>query len=89
MPESEEEKYLQMILHGLVNYPEQVKIKKINDERGILLVIKIDKDDMGRIIGRQGNTSKAIRTLMKVHGMPKGKNISLRIEDPGETTQLE
>ena len=59
------EEVLKTIIENLVENKEAVQITRIDDERGILLKVKVADEDMGQVIGKQGRIAKAIRTVMK------------------------
>jgi hypothetical protein len=59
-----------------------VKIARTVDEMGVLMNLDVHKDDMGKIIGREGNTAKAIRTLLRVVGMKNNSRVNLKINEP-------
>ena len=52
------------------------------DEMGVLLTLEVGAADMGKIIGRQGNTAKAVRTLLRVVGMKNNSRVNLKINEP-------
>ena len=72
-------KFLEFIVKALVEHPEDVKITRTVDEMGVLMSLDVHKDDMGKIIGREGNTAKAIRTLLRVVGMKNKRTSRNRI----------
>lgn len=74
--------FLEYIVKGLVNHPEDVKIKRTVDEMGVLMTLDVHPDDMGKVIGRSGNTAKAIRILLRVVGMKNNSRINLKINEP-------
>lgn len=74
--------FLDFVVKALVEHPEDVKITRTVDEMGVLLTLDIHKDDMGKIIGREGNTAKAIRTLLRVVGMKNNSRVNLKINEP-------
>ena len=55
---------------------------------GVLLALSIHPEDMGKIIGRAGNTAKAIRTLLRVVGMKNHARVNLKIEEPEGSTRV-
>ena len=59
------EEILKTILENLVDQKDQVQVTRVDDERGFLLKVKVAKEDMGKVIGKQGRIAKAIRTVMK------------------------
>ncbi len=78
----EEQQFLEMVVKALVDHPESVKIDRTVDEMGVLLTLDVHADDMGKIIGRSGNTAKAIRTLLRVVGMKHDARVNLKINEP-------
>ena len=80
-----EEKYqelLEYIVKGLVDHPDDVSIDHKVDEMGVLLTLKVHPEDMGQIIGRQGSTARAIRTLVRIAGLKAQARVNLKIEEP-------
>ncbi|MBU1178749.1 KH domain-containing protein [Patescibacteria group bacterium] len=77
-----EQDFLEYVIKALVDTPEAVKVDRKVDEMGVLLTLKIDKADMGKIIGRNGNTAKAIRSLLRVVGLKNQARVNLKIEEP-------
>ncbi len=75
-------KFLDFVIKALVEKPEDVKIVRTVDEMGVLMTLDVNKDDMGKIIGREGNTAKAIRTLLRVVGMKNNARVNLKINEP-------
>lgn len=75
-------KFLEFVIKALVEKPEDVKIVRTVDEMGVLMTLDVNKDDMGKIIGREGNTAKAIRTLLRVVGMKNNARVNLKINEP-------
>ena len=82
MDEPSDQKFLDFVVRSLVQNPEAVKIERRTDEMGVLLVLDVAPEDMGRIIGRQGNTAKAIRILLRVVGMQNNARVNLKINEP-------
>ncbi len=74
--------FVEFLIKQLVNKPEAVVVTRTVDEMGVLLSVKVDKDDMGLLIGRAGSTAKAIRTLARIVGMRNNARVNLRIEEP-------
>jgi predicted RNA-binding protein YlqC (UPF0109 family) len=64
-----DQQFLEFVVKALVDNPNDVKIKRTVDEMGVLLTLDVNAADMGKVIGRSGNTAKAIRTLLRVVGM--------------------
>ncbi len=74
--------FLEYVVKGLVEHPEAIKITRTVDEMGVLLTLVVHKDDMGKVVGRQGATAKAIRTLLRVVGMKNEARVNLKINEP-------
>ena len=74
--------FLEFVVKALVDNPNDVKIERTVDEMGVLLKLSINPADMGKVIGRMGNTAKAIRTLLRVVGMKNNARVNLKINEP-------
>lgn len=77
-------KFLDFVIKSLVDNPNDVKITRTVDEMGVLMNLDVNPADMGKIIGREGNTAKAIRTLLRVVGMKNNARVNLKINEPPE-----
>ena len=77
-----DQQFLEYVIKALVDVPDQVKIKRTVDEMGVFLTLEVSAADMGKIIGRQGNTAKAVRTLLRVVGMKNNSRVNLKINEP-------
>lgn len=77
-----DQEFLSFVVKSLVDNPNDVQIDRKVDEMGVLLTLSINPADMGKIIGRQGNTAKAIRTLLRVIGMKNNSRVNLKINEP-------
>ena len=75
------EEILKTIIESLVENKEEVVITRIDDERGVLLKVKVAQSDMGKVIGKQGKVAKAIRTIMKSVTSNEQKNVGVVFED--------
>jgi hypothetical protein len=74
--------FLEYVVKGLVDNPNDVKVVRTVDEMGVLLTLSVNPIDMGKVIGRMGNTAKAIRTLLRVVGMKNNARVNLKINEP-------
>lgn len=74
--------FLEYVVRSLVDHPDDVKITRVVDEMGVLLTLDVNQGDMGKVIGREGNTAKAIRTLLRVVGMKHNARVNLKINEP-------
>jgi len=74
--------FLEYVVKALVDNPNDVKIDRTVDEMGVLISLTVNPADMGKIIGRMGNTAKAIRTLLRIIGMKNNARVNLKINEP-------
>ena len=72
-----DQEFLEYIVKSIVDNPKDVKIDRTIDEMGVLLTLKVNPADMGQLIGRQGSTAKAIRTLLRIIGVKSNARINL------------
>lgn len=86
MPEKDKE-FLEFIIKGIVDNPDDVKIDRKVDEMGVLLSLRVHPEDMGQIIGRGGSTAKAIRSLVRIVGLKNHARVNLKIEEPEGSTK--
>ncbi len=63
---------LEYVARELVDDPDQVRVEEAEDDRGVVLTLRVAPDDMGKVIGRGGRTARAIRTVMKAAGVRAG-----------------
>lgn len=82
MAVEKDQEFLEFIVKSLVDHPGDVKIDRKVDEMGVLLSLKINPEDMGQIIGREGSTAKAIRNLVRIVGLKNHARVNLKIEEP-------
>lgn len=68
----------------LVRHPENVHVERTIDDLGVLLTLRVHAEDMAGIVGREGRTAKAIRTLLRVIGAQNGERVNLKIAEPTE-----
>lgn len=86
---TEPQDFLEYIVKGLVDNPDDVKVTKTVDDMGVLLTLEVNPEDMGQIIGRQGATAKAIRTLIRVAGMKTQARVNVKIVEPNKEESAE
>jgi uncharacterized protein len=79
--------FLETIVKAIVAHADDVKVKREIDERGVLLTLDIHSEDMGYVIGKQGQTAKAIRTLLKIVGAKSNARVNLKINEPEGSTR--
>jgi hypothetical protein len=77
-----DQEFLEFVVKSIVSHPDDVNVTRTVDERGVLLNLKVNPEDMGQIIGRQGSTARAIRAILRVIGVKNNARINLKIEEP-------
>ncbi|MEK7590760.1 MAG: KH domain-containing protein [Patescibacteria group bacterium] len=75
--------FLRYVLEALVEDKDQLHIEATQDELGILLTVRVSDRDMGKLIGKGGQTVKALRTLLRIIGGNLSERINLKILEPG------
>ena len=70
------------IVESIVDVKEAVSVNETTDELGVLLEVKVAKEDMGKIIGKEGLTAQAIRNIVRVVGMKDKARVSVKIVEP-------
>ncbi|OGH42391.1 MAG: hypothetical protein A3H79_00170 [Candidatus Levybacteria bacterium RIFCSPLOWO2_02_FULL_36_8b] len=74
-------KTLEYILSKLVENPEKIKIEEKEENDVVYFVVKLEKEDMGKVIGKEGKVIKAIRNVMKIPTIKNGKRINISLEE--------
>lgn len=74
--------FIEMVAKALVENPDAVEVTRGVDEMGVLITLKCHKDDMGRIIGKAGQTAKSLRVLLRVIGSKNNARVNLKIVEP-------
>lgn len=74
--------FLEYVIKALVVNSDAVQTTRSVDEMGVLLTLTVHPDDMGKIIGKDGATAKALRTLLRVVGMKNNARVNLKINEP-------
>jgi len=77
-----DQEFLEFLIKSIVDHPEEVKVDRRIDEMGVLLTLKVNPQDMGKIVGRQGSTAKSIRNLLRIVGIKNSARVNLKIEEP-------
>ncbi|MEK7535244.1 MAG: KH domain-containing protein [Patescibacteria group bacterium] len=84
-----DQEFVESIVKAIVDHPEEVVTGRTLDERGVLIQLTVNREDMGKVIGREGRTAKAIRSLLRVFGARNESRINLKIVDPeGSSTDI-
>lgn len=82
MSSTVDKEFLEYLIKSIVDHPEDVKIDRKVDEMGVLLSLKVNPQDMGQVVGRQGSTAKAVRSLLRIVGIKNNARVNLKIEEP-------
>ncbi|HAI74563.1 MAG TPA: RNA-binding protein [Candidatus Moranbacteria bacterium] len=77
-----DKEFVEYVVKQIVNNPDDVKVERKIDEMGVLITLDVNAEDMGMIIGREGATAKALRTLLRVIGARNNARVNLKINEP-------
>jgi len=80
--EMSDQEYVESIVKPIVDHPDDVVTSRTLDERGVLIELTVNQEDMGKVIGREGRTAKSIRSLLRVFGARSDARINLKIVEP-------
>jgi predicted RNA-binding protein YlqC (UPF0109 family) len=83
MSDTPETDFILYVVQNLVNEPDAVKVSQKDDDLGTLVSLEVAPEDMGKIIGKSGQTAKSLRTLLRVVGSKYDKRVNLKILEPG------
>lgn len=83
MATSIDQQFIEYIVKSLVGNPDAVKIDRTIDEKGVLLELTVDQEDLGRVIGKRGATAQSLRTLLRALGTKNDARYNLKIVDVG------
>ncbi|MGC9046915.1 MAG: KH domain-containing protein [Minisyncoccia bacterium] len=82
-----DQEFLEYIVKSIVEHPDDVRVDRRVDEMGVLLTLHVNQQDMGQVVGRQGSTAKAIRTLLRIVGIKNNARVNLKIEEPAQQSR--
>lgn len=77
-----DQQFVNDVIRAIVNNPDDVKTTRTVDERGVLITLDVNASDMGYVIGRQGQTARSVRTLLKIVGAKHNARVNLKINEP-------
>lgn len=83
-----DKEFIEYVVKMLVDHPEMVKVDRKIDEMGVLITLDVHQEDMGMVIGREGMTAKALRTLLRVIGARNNARVNLKINEPEGSTRV-
>ena len=76
-----EQQFVEFVVGKLVDHPDQVSVKRTEDDRGVLLELSVAPDDLGRVIGRRGATAQSLRNILRALGAKNDARYNLKIVD--------
>lgn len=82
-----DQQFVEYIVKSLVSNPDGVMIERRIDEKGVLLELTVDPDDLGRVIGKRGATAQSLRTLLRALGTKQNARYNLKIVDNGTESE--
>lgn len=71
---------VELIVKRLVNHPEDVEISEVENENNVEILVKLDPDDMGKVIGKNGRTATAIRTVTRTCAKKSNKRVDVKFD---------
>lgn len=74
-----DQQFVEYIVKSLVGHPEDVAIERVIDEKGVLLSLTVNPEDLGRVIGKRGVTAQSLRTLLRALGTKNDARYNLKI----------
>lgn len=77
-----DQQFVEFIVKTIVSKPDEVQIKRTIDEKGVLLELTVNQEDLGRVIGKRGTAAQALRTLLRALGTKNDARYNLKIVDP-------
>lgn len=78
-----DQQFIEYVVKSLVGKPDAVQVKRTIDEKGVLLELTVDPEDLGRVIGKRGATAQSLRTLLRALGTKNDARYNLKIIDNG------
>lgn len=84
---AKDREFVEYVVKMLVDHPEDVRVERKIDEMGVLITLDVNPEDMGMVIGREGVTAKALRTLLRVIGARNNARVNLKINEPVGSTR--
>ena len=79
-----DQQFVEFVVKSLVSQPDKVVVERRIDEKGVLLELTVDPEDLGRVIGKRGATAQSIRTLLRALGTKNDARYNMKIVDNGE-----
>jgi predicted RNA-binding protein YlqC (UPF0109 family) len=76
--------FVEYVVKQIVDNADKVIVTRTVDDMGVLLTLTVDKNDMGKIIGKSGQTAKSLRVLVRMIGSRNNERVNLKIAEPAE-----
>lgn len=86
-----DQQFVEYVVKSLVENPDDVSVERIIDEKGVLLTLTVNPEDLGRVIGRRGTTAQSLRTLLRALGTKNSARYNLKIvnnDNPDDSTVI-
>ena len=74
--------FIDYVVKAIVQFPDDVEVTQTTDNLGVLITLKVNKDDMGKIIGKSGQTANSLRILLRMMGAKTNERFNLKIIEP-------
>lgn len=74
--------FVEYVVKSIVSQPDKVIVTRTVDDMGVLLTLQVSKEDMGKVIGKSGQTAKSIRILLRVIGSKENTRVNMKIVEP-------
>lgn len=74
-----DQQFVEYVVKSLVEYPDDVAVERVIDEKGVLLTLTVNPEDLGRVIGKRGGTAQSLRTLLRALGTKNDARYNLKI----------
>lgn len=82
-----DQQFVEYIVKSLVGHPDDVHVERVIDEKGVLLSLTVNPDDLGRVIGKRGATAQSLRTLLRALGTKNDARYNLKIVNNNEDSE--
>ena len=82
MSEKVDQEFVEYVVKSIVDHHEDVTTDRVVDEMGVLITLRVNTEDLGKVIGKKGQTINSIRTVLRALGMKSKARINLKLEEP-------
>ncbi|MCD6421803.1 KH domain-containing protein [bacterium] len=89
MEKKVDQEFVEYVVKAIVDHPEDVQTERTVDEMGVLITLKVNPEDVGKVIGKRGATINAIRTILRVLGMKNRARVNLKLEEPQKSGEAQ